>query len=147
MVTIDPTDGQSPGVQARPATRRAAPPTGSATSRPAGTSIPTEPARSLWSRETYDDQLWTLTERQTGYWTIDNVREGRGHLDTDPDGKVIWSDTRVGDDTLWAITPVSGGFRIDNKQSGRGHLYGSGGSVGWNTGAADANTVWALERR
>ncbi|MCC3761510.1 family 16 glycosylhydrolase [Glycomyces sp. TRM65418] len=95
----------------------------------------------------YDDQLWTLTERQTGYWTIDNVREGRGHLDTDPDGKVIWSTERVGDDTLWAVTPVSGGFRIDNKQSGRGYLYGSGGSVGWNTGAADANTVWALERR
>lgn len=96
---------------------------------------------------TYDDQLWTLTEQQTGYWTIDNVREGRGYLDTDPDGTLIWSTERVGDDTLWAITPVSGGFRIDNKAAGRGYLYGSGATVGWNTGAADANTVWALERR
>ena len=95
----------------------------------------------------YDDQLWTLTEQQPGYWTIDNVREGRGYLDTDPDGKVIWGDARVGDDTLWAITPVSGGFRIDSKASGRGYLYGSGGAVGWNAGAADANTVWTLERR
>ncbi|GAA2149490.1 family 16 glycosylhydrolase [Glycomyces algeriensis] len=96
---------------------------------------------------TYDDQLWTLTEQQPGYWTIDNVREGRGYLDTDPSGKVIWGEARVGDDTLWEITPVSGGFRIDNKQSGRGYLYGSGTTVAWNAGAADANTVWALERR
>ncbi|THV36455.1 family 16 glycosylhydrolase [Glycomyces buryatensis] len=104
-------------------------------------------AVALESGSIYDDQLWTLTERQTGYWTIDNVREGRGYLDSDPDGKVIWSTERIGDDTLWAITPVSGGFRIDNKQSGRGYLYGSGTSVGWNAGATDANTVWTLERR
>lgn len=104
-------------------------------------------AVALEPESTYDDQLWTLIERQADYWTIDNVREGRGHLDTDPDGKVIWGAERIGDDTLWAITPVSGGFRMDSKQSGRGYLYGSGGAVGWNVGAADANTVWALERQ
>ncbi|MCH7230939.1 family 16 glycosylhydrolase [Glycomyces sp. L485] len=95
----------------------------------------------------YDDQLWTLNEQQPGYWTIDNVREGRGYLDTDPDGQVIWNTGWLGDDSLWAIAPVSGGFRIGNKLGGRGYLYGSGGSVGWNTGSTDANTVWALERQ
>ncbi|WP_205328499.1 RICIN domain-containing protein [Glycomyces sp. YM15] len=93
----------------------------------------------------YDDQRWILKEQQPGYWTIDNVRTGREYLDTDPNGVVIWNEGWLGDDTLWAIQAVDGGFRIDNKQSGRGYLYGSGGSVGWNAGAADANTVWTFE--
>lgn len=102
-------------------------------------------ALALEPRSIYDDQLWTLTEQQTGYWTVDNVRSGRELLDTDPDGVVIWNTGRIGDDSLWAIDAVDGGFRIDNKLSGRGFLFGSGASVGWNTGAADANTVWTLE--
>ncbi len=93
----------------------------------------------------YDDQHWILKEEQPGYWTIDNVRTGRELVDTDPDGVVIWNTGWLGDDSLWAIDAVDGGFRIDNKQSGRGYLFGSGSSVGWNTGAADANTVWTLE--
>ncbi|WP_199044478.1 family 16 glycosylhydrolase [Glycomyces salinus] len=101
----------------------------------------------LESSSVYDDQHWTLTESEPGYWTIDNVRSGRGNLDTQPGGEVIWNDGWVGDDSLWAIEPVSGGFRIGNKYGGRGYLYGSGSSVGWNTGATDANTVWELERQ
>ncbi|WP_205328502.1 family 16 glycosylhydrolase [Glycomyces sp. YM15] len=93
----------------------------------------------------YDDQQWILKEQQPGYWTIDNVREGRKYLDTQPDGVVIWNDGWYGDDTLWSFEAADGGLRINNKQSGRGYLYGSGSSVGWNTGAADANTVWTLE--
>ncbi|GAB3168298.1 hypothetical protein GCM10027059_30690 [Myceligenerans halotolerans] len=93
----------------------------------------------------YDDQHWTLTEQEPGYWTIDNVRSGRELLDTDPDGVVLWNTGWLGDDTLWAIDAVDGGFRIDNKLSGRGYLFGSGGSIGWNTGAADANTIWTFE--
>jgi len=94
----------------------------------------------------YDDQYWALTDRGSGYWSLDNVRSGRSYLDTDPNGAVIWNTGYVGDDSLWSISPVSGGFRIDNKTSGRGFLYGSGTAVGWNTGATDANTVWELER-
>ncbi|MFF0333367.1 RICIN domain-containing protein [Streptomyces fimicarius] len=103
-------------------------------------------AVSLEAGSSYEDQHWILTERQTGYWTIDNVRTGRSHLDTDADGKVIWNTGWVGDDSLWSIQSVSGGFRLDNKYSGRGYLYGDGTTVGWNSGSADTNTVWALER-
>jgi hypothetical protein len=59
---------------------------------------------------------------------------------------VIWNTGRVGDDSLWSIKKGTGGFRIHNRAANRGYLYGSGGSIGWNTGSADPNTVWTLER-
>ncbi len=104
-------------------------------------------AVALESGSSYDDQRWMFTEQQTGYWTIDNVATGREYLDTDPGGQVIWNTGWIGDDTLWAIQRVTGGFRVENKASGRGYLYGSGTSVGWNSGATDDNTVWVLERQ
>ena len=95
----------------------------------------------------YDDQLWTLNEQQPGYWTLRNVRTGRAFLDTDPGGKVIWNTGWVGDDSLWAIQPGTGGYRLDNKTSGRAYLSRSGSGVTWNTGATDASTLWVLERQ
>lgn len=95
----------------------------------------------------YDDQLWTLTEQQPGYFTIGNVRSGRSYLDTDPGGTVLWNTGWVGDDSLWSIQSATGGFRLDNKSSGRGYLYATGNTVAWNTGATGADTRWVLERQ
>ncbi|GAB4004818.1 hypothetical protein GCM10029992_50910 [Glycomyces albus] len=76
------------------------------------------------------------------------VRSGRSYLDTEPNNVVIWNDGYVGPDTKWHIESALGGFRFENDKTERSYRYAtSSGEVRWNTGSADDNTVWILERR
>jgi beta-glucanase (GH16 family) len=101
----------------------------------------------LTGSSTYDDQKWVARKDSTGAWVFDNVRSGRGNLDTEPNNRVIWNSGDVYDDSRWSIEEASGGFRLNNQASGRDYLYASGSQPRWNTGSTSDNTVWVLERQ
>jgi hypothetical protein len=102
----------------------------------------------LASASTYDDQDWIVAEAASGVYTIRNVRTGRFYLTAAAtNNAVVWNTGEVTGDAQWSVEPVpAGGFRLNSQGTGREYMYRtSAGEVKWNTGVADASTVWAFE--
>lgn len=95
------------------------------------------------------DKRWRLVTSSAGYYNIDNLFDGRGVLDTDPDKVVIGSTVEPvssRDDLQWSAERVGGNvYRFQSKVPGRGYLADrrSGGDVEW-TSWNGSRSQWEL---
>lgn len=95
-----------------------------------------------------DDQQWRIVAVGTDLFNIDNIKDGRGVLDTQSDGNVVWAPeeaVQTDSDLVWEAEKIGSSYRFKNQASGRGYLTVKNNRAVWNNGESDAATEWLLE--
>lgn len=98
----------------------------------------------------FDDSYeWRFAKLASGFYNIDNLKEGQGVLDNDNNGIVKWVSLEplsTASDKEWELIDLNDGtVRINSTRSNRGLLIADSlGNVSWSLDTTDLS-IWELE--